>query len=76
MKKKNAVKAVKKVTKKAVAKQPAAKKAPAPKKAVSTTPSPAIQPSGPSRGGGAARAAYTPPPVQGTGWAPFRYPPQ
>ncbi|MBI2198799.1 MAG: hypothetical protein HYU42_09410 [Candidatus Rokubacteria bacterium] len=76
MKKKKAVKAVKKAAKKAVAKQPAAKKAPAPKKAAPTTPSPAIQPSGSSRGGGAERATYTPPPVQGTGWAPFRYPPQ
>jgi hypothetical protein len=66
--------------KKATTKKPAAKGAavgtkarpsvsrPAPKK---DAPSPASAVSEAPR-----RATYTPPPVQGIGWAPFRYPPQ
>jgi len=60
--------------KKATAKQPAksgAKKAPAPKPAAkkstgTSAPAPAAAP----------RETYTPQPVTGIGWAPFRYPPQ
>ena len=78
MKKKTAVKAVKKVAKKPAAKRAAAKK-PAAKKAVAAKPSPVTQgarAAGSSEGGGAQRAASAAPPIQGTGGAPFRYPPQ
>jgi putative endonuclease len=52
--------APKKTAKKAVAKKPAARKASAPKPAAKAS----------SR----KPAAYTPKPVEGIGWAPFRYP--
>ena len=58
MKKKKSAK--KTVAKKSQAKKPAAKKAPAK--------SAAAKPSKPSSG------TYTPQPVTGIGWAPFRYP--
>jgi hypothetical protein len=59
MKKKKSAK--KTVAKKAKAKQPAAKKAPARAKAAK-----------PAKSAGA--GTYTPQPVTGIGWAPFRYP--
>ena len=64
--------------KKATTTKPAAKSAAAKKPA---TKQPAAKPAakkGASRSAstGARPATYTPPPVQGTGWAPFRYPPQ
>ncbi|HKZ05707.1 MAG TPA: hypothetical protein VJU81_09585 [Methylomirabilota bacterium] len=59
MKKKKSAK--KTVAKKAKAKKPAAKKAPARAKA-----------SKPAKSAGV--GAYTPQPVSGIGWAPFRYP--
>ncbi len=78
-KRKKTAKAAKKTTKKAAGKTPAAKKAPAATKAPTAKPKPAAQPARPagaSAGGPAQRATYAPQPLQGTGWAPFRYPPQ
>jgi len=63
MKKKKPAK--KTVSKKAKAKKPAAKKAPARAKAAKPAQSTK------SAGGG---GTYTPQPVSGIGWAPFRYP--
>jgi len=68
MKKKSGATTVKKAPAKH---KPAAKKVAAPKKAAAkaTIPvAPAAAPAEPRRG------VYTPRPVQGTGWAPFRYP--
>ena len=57
--------------KKAAAKpRPAAKKAAPPKKVAAKAASPAPAASASPR----SRGAYTPGPVQGIGWAPFRYP--
>ncbi len=66
MKKKKSAK--KTVAKKAKARKPAAKKAPARAKAARTAK--AAKPAKPSGGVG----TYTPQPVAGVGWAPFRYP--
>jgi hypothetical protein len=63
MKKKKPAK--KTVSKKAKAKKPAAKKAPARAKAPKPTPS--------TKAAGGS-GTYTPQPVSGIGWAPFRYP--
>lgn len=67
MKKKAATSAAKKPA----AKKPAAK--PSPKKVEAKKPAPApapARPEAPARRTG----TYTPQPVQGIGWAPFRYP--
>ena len=61
MKKKN-----KPAAKKATTKKPAVRTATA-KKPTAKKAAPAAAPR---------RATYSPPPVQGIGWAPFRYPPQ
>jgi hypothetical protein len=58
---------------KKVAKKPAAKKAPATKAKAPTQPA---KPAASSGGGDPQKVAYTPQPIQGAGWAPFRYPPQ
>jgi hypothetical protein len=71
MKKKTAAKAPKKATasKKPPAKPTVSKKAPAKPAAPAT--SPVVVAEAKKRPG-----TYTPTAVQGTGWAPFRYPPQ
>jgi hypothetical protein len=68
MKKKPAATAKKKAAKRPAAKGPTPKKAPAKKAPASKAPSTARTE---TRAG-----TYTPQPVQGIGWAPFRYPPQ
>lgn len=65
--------AAKKTVKKAAGK-PAARKAPA-KQAQAAKPAAPAR-SAMSSDGGARPATYAPQPIQGTGWAPFRYPPQ
>ncbi len=61
--------------KKTAAKKKPAAKTPAPKKAAAktaaSTPGARVVAEPKKRAG-----TYTPSPVQGTGWAPFRYPPQ
>ena len=72
MKKKSGATAKKSASKKKAAAKPApaAKSAPA-KKAAPKRPTGRSES---SEGGG--REPYTPPPVEGIGWAPFRYPPR
>ena len=61
--------------KRAVAKKPAARKSAAKKQAVKAKPAAASKPvkaaAVPERAGA---GKYTPTPIQGIGWAPFRYP--
>lgn len=55
-------------TKKASAKKPASIKSPAKK--------PAAKSSSGATASAAAKGKYSPPPIEGIGWQPFRYPPQ
>jgi hypothetical protein len=58
--------------KRAVAKKPAARKSAAKKPAKSSKPVKAVKAARPESR--AVASTYTPTPIQGIGWAPFRYP--
>jgi len=75
MKKKTAAKTAKKAV---ATKKPAAKPAPKPVAAKKAATKPAAAPSSAPAVAEARKrpGTYTPPIVQGSGWAPFRYPPQ